>query len=166
MKASWIFLAAAFSLLAGTVLAQAQKPERLLEAPPKQEKGEDAFLTHEKALDLLKEVEGKQQSAIDQLEDLLEKARACQSSKCKSCQTLGQKQTTQQNKPQPPHQYSIDASGSDPIETFRSPAEQAGCWGPLPPRISSRVVPGKLVEYSAEFREVLKEYMRVLAEEE
>ena len=118
----------------------------------------------------MKRSEGRQQGAIDKLADLVKKMLACQGSECKSCQKSGQKQAKQQNKSQPnaqnPAQSPHIPSADDPISTFRSRAEQAGCWGPLPPRISGQGVPVNLVEYSAEVRAMLKEYLRVLANEE
>ena len=238
MKASWMSLAAAFSLLAGTVWAQAEKPERLPEAPPDQEQEKDAFLSPEEALELLKAIEAymvkaedaldassqgkallagdraipllqellelpeppdaaslqknaletieklmkksesKQQGAIDKLAELIKKARAYQSSKCKSCSKPGQKpgqkqarqqkQGQQQPNAQNPAQSPYDPNANDPINTFRPRADQSGRWGDLPPQMREAFLSGKryVDDYPAEFREALKEYMKVLADEE
>ena len=119
---------------------------------------------------LIKKSEGKQQVAIDKLAELIKKVLACQSSECKSCQEPGQRQAKQQNKSQPsaqkPDQSSHVPNTDDPDNTFRSRAKENGGWGPLPPRVSGRRVRGNQVEYSAEFIKMLKEYMRVLANEE
>ena len=53
------------------------------------------------------------------------------------------------------------------MNTFRSKGDRTGRWGDLPPRVREAMQSGKrdLDEYPAEYREVLKEYMKRLAEE-
>ena len=80
----------------------------------------------------------------------------------------GQQGMKPQNQPSSPAPAPYDPNRTgDPVNKFRSQGDRTGRWGDLPPRIREAMLSGKrdLDQYPPEFREVLKEYMRKLAEE-
>ena len=135
---------------------------------------QDLMTTVEELLNDMKTVEKmmdktleKQKSIIDKLAEIIKKARMqmSDSQKPKPGQPGSQ---ARPNNPGSPATKPYDPGRTSPPSKFRSKGDKTGAWGKLPPRLRDAMLHGRrsIDEYPAEFREVLKEYMKKLAESE
>ncbi|HXG59834.1 MAG TPA: hypothetical protein VNO22_00535 [Planctomycetota bacterium] len=123
---------------------------------------------------LMQKSEGSQQGALERLAEIIRKAKPCANGACKQHQPQSGPQpqpTPQPNRPREPgdparEPYDPNRTG-EPINKFRSTADRTGRWGDLPPRVREAILSGKrdLDEFPPEFQQVLKEYMKKLAEQ-
>lgn len=119
---------------------------------------------------LMQKSEGSQQGALERLAEIIRKAKASGTSQPRPRSGSPQPMPPQ-NRPRDPgdparEPYDPNRTG-DPINKFRSTADRTGRWGDLPPRVREAILSGKrdLDEFPPEFQQVLKEYMRKLAEQ-
>ncbi|MFN3484907.1 MAG: hypothetical protein ACK44W_05425 [Planctomycetota bacterium] len=152
----------------------ARLKDLLKEEPPADAEGAQKKAI-EKVERLMKKSEGSQQGALDRLVEIIRKAKTWigGSGKGSSKPQSGPKPQPmpQQNRPRDPgdparEPYDPNRTG-EPINKFRSTADRTGRWGDLPPRVREAILSGKrdLDEFPPEFQQVLKEYMRKLAEQ-
>ena len=74
----------------------------------------------------------------------------------------------QPDQPQNPADKPYDPNrNGEPINKFRSKGERTGRWGDLPARLREAMLSSKRLsdDYPAEYQQVLKEYMKRLADE-
>ncbi len=159
----------------GKALETEQQLAEKLKELLKEDEKEDPALAQKKVLEkidrLMKKSEKSQKGAVEGLAEMIRKART----------SPGQDEPKPRpGKPKPPPKSAkppqqpgspapapYDPNRNDPVNTFRSRAERPGRWGDLPPRLREAILSGKrdLDEYPAEYRELLKEYMKKLSEE-
>ena len=141
-------------------------------------KMDDATATQTAILDkmdkLLNRSQKKQKTAIDKINELI---RRCQ--KCKGG-GKGQAQGKKQGEGSNPGKASpgagkgatatdpYDPSRNDPANKFRSRADRFGQWGLLPPHQREAIMHRNdaLEDFPPEFQELIKEYNKVLSEED
>ncbi len=125
----------------------------------------------EKIQKLMKKTERSQDETVKKLGEVIRRAKSQGQGQGKPQQPQpGDKQQQAQRPQQPgsPAQQPYDPNRTgDPVNKFRSQGDRTGRWGDLPARLREAILTGKrdLDEYPAEFRELLKEYMRKLAED-
>jgi hypothetical protein len=72
------------------------------------------------------------------------------------------------DQPQNPADKPYDPNrNGEPINKFRSKGDRTGRWGDLPARVREAMLSGKraIDDFPAEYQQVLKEYMKKLADE-
>jgi len=126
----------------------------------------------EKIKKLLEKTGKSQDQTIQKINEIIRKARSSSSSSSQKQQQQQQQQQQQTNRPQQPSspaQRPYDPNrNNDPVNKFRSRGDRTSRWGDLPPRLREAMFSSRrdLDEYPPEFQEVIKEYMKRLAEEE
>jgi len=139
---------------------------------------DDPSVSQKKALEkiekLMEKSEGEQKGAVEQMADVIRRIKLAGGGCCKKPgDEPGPKpKPGQQSKPVPkpgspaPEPYDPGRTG-EPINKFRSRGERTGQWGELPARIREAMLSGKRLsdDYPAEYQQVLKEYMKRLADE-
>jgi hypothetical protein len=150
-----------------------EKIDKLLKEDSKENPAASQQKVLEKIQKLMKKSEKSQGDTVDKLGDVIRRAKAQQGQGQGQPQPHpGQKQPQQQAQraQQPgnpaPAPYDPNRNG-DPVNKFRSRGDRTGRWGDLPPRLREAMLSGKrdLDDYPPEFQQVLKEYMKKLAEE-
>ncbi|HZE96823.1 MAG TPA: hypothetical protein VE981_07340 [Planctomycetota bacterium] len=126
----------------------------------------------EKIAKLMEKTEGKQKESVDKIEEVIRRAKKCGGG---SCNKPGEQQgPPKPGQPKPAQQPGSPAPApydpgrnSEPINKFRGNADRTGNWGNLPPRIREAMLNHKrsLDDFPAEYQQVLKEYMKRLADE-
>jgi hypothetical protein len=124
---------------------------------------------------LLRKSEKKQQNSLEKIKEVIRRAKACQSGKCKPCEERqkkqgkkkGQKQANRPQNPGSPAQKPYDPNRTDPPSKFRSRGDRTGRWGDLPPRVRDAILDAArdIDEYPPEYQEMIKEYMKRLVED-
>ncbi len=151
-----------------------EKIDKLLKEDPKENPAEAQKKVLEKIQKLMQKSEKSQGDSADKLGEVIRRVKAAQG------QGQGQPQQgppqQQQQKPQSmrPDQpqnpadkpYDPNRNG-EPINKFRSKGDRSGRWGDLPARLREAMLSGKRLsdDYPAEYQQVLKEYMKRLADE-
>jgi len=148
------------------------KIDRLLKEDPKDNPAEAQKKVLEKIQKMMQKSEKSQGDSADKLGEVIRRVKA-------AGQGPGQQQgPPQQQQPKPgaqkPDQPSNPADkpydpnrNGEPINKFRSKGDRTGRWGDLPPRLREAMLNSKKVsdDYPAEYQQVLKEYMKRLAED-
>ena len=143
--------------------------DELLKEDPKENPAEAQKKVLEKIQKLMGKSEKSQGQSADKLGEVIRRVKAAQ-------QGPGQPQQPQQPKPQSgkPDQPSNPADkpydpnrNGEPINKFRSKGDRTGRWGDLPARVREAMLSGKraIDDFPAEYQQVLKEYMKRLADE-
>ena len=153
-----------------------EKIDKLLkEGDPKENPAEAQKKVLEKIQKLMQKSEKSQGESADKLGEVIRRVKAAQGQGQGQPQQ-GQPQQPGQQKPmsQKPDQpqnpadkpYDPNRNG-EPINKFRSKGERTGRWGDLPARLREAMLSGKRSsdDFPAEYQQVLKEYMKRLAEE-
>ncbi|HVR83320.1 MAG TPA: hypothetical protein VMU54_03355 [Planctomycetota bacterium] len=150
-----------------------EKIDKLLKEDPKENPAEAQKKVLEKIQKLMQKSEKSQGDSADKLGEVIRRVKAAQG---QGQGQPGQPQQPQQQKPQSmkPDQpqspadkpYDPNRNG-EPINKFRSKGERTGRWGDLPARLREAMLSGKRLsdDYPAEYQQVLKEYMKRLADE-
>jgi hypothetical protein len=150
-----------------------EKIDKLLKEDPKENPAEAQKKVLEKIQKLMQKSEKSQGDSADKLGEVIRRVKAAQG---QGQGQPGQPQQPQQQKPQSmkPDQpqnpadkpYDPNRNG-EPINKFRSKGERTGRWGDLPARVREAMLSGKRLsdDYPAEYQQVLKEYMKRLADE-
>lgn len=148
------------------------KIDRLLKEDSKDNPAESQKKVLEKIQKMMQKSEKSQGDSADKLGEVIRRVKA-------AGQGPGQQQgPPQQQQPKPgamkPDQPSNPADkpydpnrNGEPINKFRSKGDRTGRWGDLPPRLREAMLNSKKVsdDYPAEYQQVLKEYMKRLAED-
>jgi len=143
----------------------------------KQESKENPAAAQQKVLEkiqkLMQKSEKSQNESADKMGEVIRRVKAAQG---QGQPQQGPPQQPQQPKPQSgkPDQpqnpadkpYDPNRNG-EPINKFRSKGDRTGRWGDLPARVREAMLSGKraIDDFPAEFQQVLKEYMKRLADE-
>ena len=150
-----------------------ERIKELLKEDSKENPAEAQKKILEQIQKLMKGSEKKQGQSADKMGEVIRRVKAAQG---QGQPQPGQPQQPQQQKPQSmkPDQpqspadkpYDPNRNG-DPINKFRSKGERTGRWGDLPARLREAMLSGKrqIDDYPPEFRQVLMEYMKKLADE-
>ena len=150
-----------------------EKIDKLLKEDSKENPSEAQKKVLEKIQKLMGKSEKSQGKSADKMGEVIRRVKAAQG---QGQPQPGQPQQPQQQKPQSmkPDQpqspadkpYDPNRNG-DPINKFRSKGERTGRWGDLPARLREAMLSGKkqIDDYPPEFRQVLMEYMKKLADE-
>jgi hypothetical protein len=150
-----------------------EKIDKLLKEDPKENPSEAQKKVLEKIQKLMQKTEKSQGESADKLSEVIRRVKAAQG---QGQGQPGQPQQPQQQKPQSmkPDQpqnpadkpYDPNRNG-EPINKFRSKGERTGRWGDLPARLREAMLSGKRLsdDFPAEYQQVLKEYMKRLADE-
>ena len=150
------------------------KIDKLLKEDAKENPTEAQKKILEKIQKLMGKGEKSQGQSADKMGEVIRRV--------KSAQGQGQPQPgqpqpgQQQQKPQSqrPDQPSNPADkpydpnrNGEPINKFRSRGDRTGRWGDLPPRVREAMLTGKraIDDFPAEYQQVLKEYMKKLADD-
>jgi len=150
------------------------KIDKLLTEDPKENPAEAQKKVLEKIQKLMQKSEKSQGDSADKLGEVIRRVKAAQGScpKPGECDKPGQqpKPQSQSGKPEPKNPadkpYDPNRNG-DAINKFISKAHRTGQWGELPARVREAMLTGKRLsdDYPAEYQQVLKEYMKRLADE-
>jgi hypothetical protein len=125
----------------------------------------------EKIAKLMEKSEGSQKDAIERMAEILRKAKACQGGSCQKPGEQGRQSQPGQLKPvqQPgdPARAPYDPNRLGSVEKFKSQATRSGNWGNLPSRLREAMQVGRraIDDFPAEYQQILKEYMKKLAED-
>jgi ATP-dependent exoDNAse (exonuclease V) beta subunit len=150
-----------------------EKIDKLLKEEPKENPAEAQKKVLEKIQKLMQKSEKSQGDSADKLGEVIRRVKAAQG---QGQGQPGQPQQPQQPKPQSgkPDQpqnpadkpYDPNRNG-EPINKFRSKGERTGRWGDLPARLREAMLSSKRLsdDFPAEYQQVLKEYMKRLADE-
>ena len=147
---------------------------KLLKEDSKENPAEAQKKVLEKIKKLMGRSEKSQGDSADKMGEVIRRVKAAQG---QGQPQPGQQQPGQQQpKPQAqrPDQPSNPADkpydpnrNGDPINKFRSRGDRTGRWGDLPPRLREAMLSGKKAvdDYPAEYQQLLKEYMKRLADD-
>lgn len=148
--------------------------DKLLKEDSKENPAESQKKVLEKIQKLMQKSEKSQGDSADKLGEVIRRVKAQQG----QGQPQPQQGPPQQQQPKPgsmkPDQpqnpadkpYDPNRNG-EPINKFRSKGDRTGRWGDLPPRLREAMLNSKRSsdDYPAEYQQVLKEYMKRLADE-
>ncbi len=150
-----------------------ERLKKLLEAEEKENPESSQKKVLETIQKLLRRTEKSQDEAVEKMKEIIRHARAMASQssqqRSKKQQEGHQQQSSRPQQPGGPAQSPYDPNRTnDPINKFRSRGDRTGRWGDLPPRLREAMFSSRrdLDAYPPEFQEVIKEYMKRLAEEE
>ncbi len=143
--------------------------KEILERLEKEFKDDPAALQKqitEKVKKLMQRSEKKQKDAIEKLNEIIKKAKTSDSQSQQKQQKQQQQQSQSQKQSGGPAQAPYDPQRNDPASKFRSKADRTGQWGDLPPKLREAMMTGKrdIDEYPEEFQQILREYMKKLAD--
>jgi hypothetical protein len=147
--------------------------DELLKEDSKENPAEAQKKVLEKIQKLMGKSEKKQGQSADKLGEVIRRVKAAQGP---GQPQPGQPQQPQQQKPgsmkpdqpQNPADKPYDPNrNGEPINKFRSKGDRTGRWGDLPARVREAMLSGKraIDDFPAEYQQVLKEYMKRLADE-
>jgi len=150
-----------------------EKIDKLLKEDSKEHPAEAQKKILEKIQKLMGKSEKSQGQSADKMGEVIRRVKSAQG---QGPPQPGQPQPGQQPKPgsQKPDQPSNPADkpydpnrNGEPINKFRSRGDRTGRWGDLPPRVREAMMSGKraIDDFPAEYQQVLKEYMKKLAED-
>ena len=150
-----------------------EKIDKLLKEDSKENPAEAQKKILEKIQKLMGKSEKSQGQSADKMGEVIRRVKSAQG---QGQPQPGQPQPGQQQKPQSqkPDQPSNPADkpydpnrNGEPINKFRSRGDRTGRWGDLPARVREAMMSGKraIDDFPAEYQEVLKEYMKRLAED-
>ncbi|HZE96822.1 MAG TPA: hypothetical protein VE981_07335 [Planctomycetota bacterium] len=149
-----------------------EKIDKLLKEDPKENPAETQKKVLEKIQKLMQKGEKSQGDSADKLAEVIRRVKAAQGpGQPQPGQPQQQPKPGQQQKPDQPQNpadkpYDPNRNG-EPINKFRSRGDRTGRWGDLPPRVREAMLSGKraIDDFPAEYQQVLKEYMKRLADE-
>jgi len=120
---------------------------------------------------LMEKSEGKQKDAVERIAEVIRRVKQGGGGSCNKPGEEGKPKPGQPKPVQQPGQpapapYDPNRTG-DAINKFRGNGDRTGNWGNLPPRLRQAMLAGKrsIDDFPAEFQQVLKEYMKRLADE-
>jgi ElaB/YqjD/DUF883 family membrane-anchored ribosome-binding protein len=153
-----------------------EKIDKLLkEGDPKENPAEAQKKVLEKIQKLMQKSEKSQGESADKLGEVIRRVKAAQGQGQGQPQQGPPQQPGQQkpmsqkpDQPQNPADKPYDPNrNGEPINKFRSKGERTGRWGDLPARLREAMLSGKRSsdDFPAEYQQVLKEYMKRLADE-
>ena len=150
-----------------------EKIDKLLKEDSKENPSEAQKKVLEKIQKLMGKSEKSQGKSADKMGEVIRRVKAAQG---QGQPQPGQPQPGQQPKPQAQRPdspqnpadkpYDPNRNG-EPINKFRSKGDRTGRWGDLPARVREAMLSGKraIDDFPAEYQQVLKEYMKRLADE-
>jgi hypothetical protein len=152
-----------------------EKIDKLLKEESKDNPADAQKKVLEKIQKLMGKSEKSQGQSADKMGEVIRRVKSAQGQGQGQPQP-GQPQPGQQQKPQSqrPDQPSNPADkpydpnrNGEPINKFRSRGDRTGRWGDLPARVREAMMSGKraIDDFPAEYQQVLKEYMKRLAED-
>ena len=150
------------------------KINKLLSEDPKENPTESQKKVLEKIQKLMQKSEKSQGQSADKLGEVIRRVKAAQGQGQGQPQPGPPQQSQQKPMSQKPDQpqnpadkpYDPNRNG-EPINKFRSKGDRTGRWGDLPARLREAMLSGKRSsdDFPAEYQQVLKEYMKRLADE-
>lgn len=148
------------------------KIDKLLKEDPKENPAEAQKKVLEKIQKLMGKSEKSQGQSADKLGEVIRRVKAAQGQgQPQPGQPQQQQQKPQAMKPDQPSNpaekpYDPNRT-SEPINKFRSRGDRTGRWGDLPARLREAMLTGKraIDDFPAEYQQLLKEYMKKLADE-
>ena len=150
-----------------------EKIDKLLKEDPKENPAEAQKKVLEKIQKLMGKSEKSQGQSADKMGEVIRRVKAAQGQgqPQPGQPQPGQPQKPQGQKPDQPQNpadkpYDPNRNG-EPINKFRSKGDRTGRWGDLPARVREAMLSGKraIDDFPAEYQQVLKEYMKKLADE-
>ncbi len=123
---------------------------------------------------LMKGSEKKQGQSADKMGEVIRRVKAAQGQgqpqpgQPQPGQPQPKPQAGKPDQPQNPADKPYDPNrNGEPINKFRSKGDRTGRWGDLPARVREAMLSGKraIDDFPAEYQQVLKEYMKKLADE-
>jgi len=151
-----------------------ERIEKLLKEDPKENPAEAQKKILEKIQKLMGKSEKSQGQSADKMGEVIRRVKAAQG---QGQPQPGQPQPGQQqpkpqsgrpDQPQNPADKPYDPNRTgEPINKFRSKGDRTGRWGDLPARVREAMLTGKraIDDFPAEYQQVLKEYMKKLADD-
>jgi ElaB/YqjD/DUF883 family membrane-anchored ribosome-binding protein len=138
--------------------------DELLKEDAKENPAEAQKKVLEKIQKLMGKSEKSQGQSADKLGEVIRRVKAAQGPGQPQPKPQGQKPDQPQNPADKP--YDPNRNG-EPINKFRSKGDRTGRWGDLPARLREAMLSGKraIDDFPAEYQQVLKEYMKRLADE-
>ncbi len=142
----------------------------------KQESKENPAAAQQKVLEkiqkLMQKSEKSQNESADKMGEVIRRVKAAQGQgqpqQGPPQQPQQKPQSGKPDQPQNPADKPYDPNrNGEPINKFRSKGDRTGRWGDLPARVREAMLTGKraIDDFPAEFQQVLKEYMKRLADE-
>jgi ElaB/YqjD/DUF883 family membrane-anchored ribosome-binding protein len=149
-----------------------KKIDELLKQDSKENPAEAQQKVLEKIQKLMQKSEKKQSDSADKMGEVIRRVKAAQGQGQPQAgpPQPGQPkpQTGKPDQPQNPADKPYDPNrNGEPINKFRARGDRTGHWGDLPARVREAMLSGKraIDDFPAEFQQVLKEYMKRLADE-
>jgi len=149
-----------------------QKIDKLLKEDSKENPAEAQKKVLEKIQKLMGKSEKSQGQSADKMGEVIRRVKAAQG---QGQPQPGQPQPGQQkpqsmkpDQPSNPAERPYDPNrNGEPINKFRSKGDRTGRWGDLPARVREAMLTGKraIDDFPAEYQQLLKEYMKRLADE-
>jgi len=148
------------------------KIDKLLKEDSKENPAEAQKKVLEKIQKLMGKSEKSQGQSADKMGEVIRRVKAAQGQgQPQQGQPQQQQQKPQSQKPDQPSNpaekpYDPNRNG-EPINKFRSKGDRSGRWGDLPARLREAMLSGKRSsdDFPAEYQQLLKEYMKKLADE-
>ena len=149
-----------------------EKIDKLLKEDAKENPAEAQKKVLEKIQKLMGKSEKSQGQSADKMGEVIRRVKAAQGQgQPQQGQPQQQQQKPQAQKPDQPSNpaekpYDPNRNG-EPINKFRSKGDRSGRWGDLPARLREAMLSGKRSsdDFPAEYQQLLKEYMKKLADE-
>lgn len=149
-----------------------EKIDKLLKEDSKENPAEAQKKVLEKIQKLMGKSEKSQGQSADKMGEVIRRVKAAQGQgQPQPGQPQQQQQKPQSQKPDQPSSpaekpYDPNRNG-EPINKFRSKGDRSGRWGDLPARLREAMLSGKRSsdDFPAEYQQLLKEYMKRLADE-
>jgi hypothetical protein len=147
------------------------KIDKLLKEDPQSNPAEAQKKVLEKIQKLMQKSEKSQGESADKMGEIIRRIKAGGScNKPGECEKPGppKPQGSKPNQPNKPAEKPYDPYRTgDATNKFISKAHRTGQWGELPARVREAMYSGKRLsdDYPAEYQQVLKEYMKRLADE-
>jgi hypothetical protein len=150
-----------------------EKIDKLLKEDPKENPAEAQKKVLEKIQKLMQKSEKSEGDTIDKLGEVIRRVKAAgqgpgQPQQGPPQQQQPKPQSQRPDQPQNPADKPYDPNrNGEPINKFRSKGDRTGRWGDLPPRLREAMLNSKRSsdDFPAEYQQVLKEYMKRLADE-
>ena len=151
-----------------------ERIEKLLKEDPKENPAEAQKKILEKIQKLMGKSEKSQGQSAEKMGEVIRRVKAAQGQgqpqpgQPQPGQPQQKPQSGRPDQPQSPADKPYDPNRTgEPINKFRSKGDRTGRWGDLPARVREAMLSGKraIDDFPAEYQQVLKEYMKRLAED-
>jgi hypothetical protein len=151
-----------------------EKIDKLLKEDSKENPAEAQKKILEKIQKLMGKSEKSQGQSADKMGEVIRRVKSAQGQgqgqpgQPQPGQQQPKPQSQKQDQPSNPADKPYDPNrNGEPINKFRSRGDRTGRWGDLPARVREAMMSGKraIDDFPAEYQQVLKEYMKRLADD-